>query len=660
MRNKWFFYKIAAYCLFVFVFSNLALANKIIYVDDDANGTNDGSSWQNAYIYLQDALADANSSEKSLSNGLVEIRVAQGTYKPDKGAGQTAGDREATFELISGVILSGGYAGILEPEPNERDYKKFETILSGDLAGNDEESDNPIISEINQIENSLHIVTNKNTTILEGIVITHGNASYESTSRIANYGGGILNDTGNLTLRNCIICKNKNGGIYNSSGELIIIDSVIRDNSNGGGIYNSKGNIIIQDCVIKGNSASNGGGIANIQGSCSMTNCIIEENSAGYAGGGLFHDSDNLNLTNCIFNKNFTGDEGCGGAIYNHGFAPLSYEQRINNCIFTGNSSGWGGGIYIEYAELFLINCTFIGNTALYEGGGALNSEGGSSVFNNCNFVGNISFRNGGGIGIPITGGSIILNNCKLCGNLALQNGGGIDNVASAPRTPRNIFLNNCLLYGNKAGNFGGGIFESGRVKTSICNSILSENTATHGDQIALKAYISSSVTYSYYSSILFQYSNIQGGETGIYKEYEENVIEWKDGNIDSEPLFANPGYWDPNGTPDDVNDDFWVEGDYHLKSQVGRFDPNSQTWVQDDVTSPCIDAGDPNSPIGLEPFPNGGRINMGAYGGTSEASKSYFGKPVCETIVAGDINGDCKVDIVDLEILLLHWLEEH
>jgi hypothetical protein len=44
---------------------------------------------------------------------------------------------------------------------------------------------------------------------------------------------------------------------------------------------------------------------------------------------------------------------------------------------------------------------------------------------------------------------------------------------------------------------------------------------------------------------------------------------------------------------------------------------------VIDDVTSPCIDAGDPNTPIGDELFPNGGVVNMGAYGGTAEASKS-------------------------------------
>jgi hypothetical protein len=49
----------------------------------------------------------------------------------------------------------------------------------------------------------------------------------------------------------------------------------------------------------------------------------------------------------------------------------------------------------------------------------------------------------------------------------------------------------------------------------------------------------------------------------------------------------------------------------------------------------------------------------MGAYGGTSEASKSYFGKPSCETIVAGDINGDCKVNFLDFWLMALHWLEE-
>ncbi|MHC4740911.1 MAG: hypothetical protein ACYS8Z_03305 [Planctomycetota bacterium] len=78
-----------------------------------------------------------------------------------------------------------------------------------------------------------------------------------------------------------------------------------------------------------------------------------------------------------------------------------------------------------------------------------------------------------------------------------------------------------------------------------------------------------------------------------------------------------------------------------------------------DEMTSPCIDAGDPMSPIGYEPFPNGGIINMGAYGGTAEAGKSYFAKPLCEIIVAGDINGDCRVDFLDFQLMGMHWLED-
>ena len=135
-------------------------------------------------------------------------------------------------------------------------------------------------------------------------------------------------------------------------------------------------------------------------------------------------------------------------------------------------------------------------------------------------------------------------------------------------------------------------------------------------------------------------------------------------GNIDTDPCFAEPGYWvdknDPNIVvePNDPNA-LWIEGDYHLKSQAGRWDSNSQSWVKDDVTSPAIDAGDMASPIGDEPFPNGGIINMGAYGGTNEASKSYFGQPLCETPVAGDINGDCKVNHRDFAIIAAHWLRE-
>ena len=95
---------------------------EIIYVDADANGANDGTSWEDAYSYLQDALADANSSVD-----VNQIWVAKGVYKPDQNLADPNGssDRYATFKLISGVALKGGYAGYGEPAPNTRDFELY-------------------------------------------------------------------------------------------------------------------------------------------------------------------------------------------------------------------------------------------------------------------------------------------------------------------------------------------------------------------------------------------------------------------------------------------------------------------------------------------------------------------------------------------------------
>lgn len=54
-----------------------------------------------------------------------------------------------------------------------------------------------------------------------------------------------------------------------------------------------------------------------------------------------------------------------------------------------------------------------------------------------------------------------------------------------------------------------------------------------------------------------------------------------------------------------------------------GRWNPRRKKWVKDNVHSPCIDASDPKADFSMEPAPNGGRVNIGAYGNTKEASKS-------------------------------------
>jgi len=114
-------------------------------------------------------------------------------------------------------------------------------------------------------------------------------------------------------------------------------------------------------------------------------------------------------------------------------------------------------------------------------------------------------------------------------------------------------------------------------------------------------------------------------------------------GDILTNPLFADAG-----------NDD------YHLKSEAGRWDSSTETWVIDAETSHCIDAGDSLDDIGVEPNPNGGRINMGAYGGTAEASKSPSGivEPVCVNPPSMDTNGDCKIDFIDFAEFASQWMD--
>ena len=134
--------------------------------------------------------------------------------------------------------------------------------------------------------------------------------------------------------------------------------------------------------------------------------------------------------------------------------------------------------------------------------------------------------------------------------------------------------------------------------------------------------------------SAAIAYSDIQGGWDGT-------------GNINQDPCFTETGFWNDNGTSEDT----WLYGDYHLKSEAGRWDPNNKSWVQDDITSPCIDAGDPNSDWSEELWPHGKRINMGAYGGTSQASLSLSNVGDIR-----DINGNDIVSWDDVLRLAGKW----
>jgi hypothetical protein len=301
--------------------------------------------------------------------------------------------------------------------------------------------------------------------------------------------------------------------------------------------------------------------------------------------------------------------ESVGGAILCWGSSPT-----INHCVFTGNSAnsvdsfafGFGGAISCYgYSSPTITYCVFNGNSAEH-GGGVSNYLGSSPILANCLFRNNSANGSnpdgpGGGMYIDSYSDPVLLN-CTFSANSANGDvGGGIFFQASEP------IITNCIFWGNTDT---GGTDESAQISYSSGNPVIN-------------------------------YTCIQG-LTGLFGGI---------GNIGEKPFFGDP-----------------CNGDYHLKSQAGRWtsassvepDANEGRWTKDEVTSPCIDAGNINSPIGFEPFPNGGRVNMGAYGGTAEASKSYFGGPVCEIIVAGDINGDCKVNFLDFRIMAFHWLQDN
>ena len=101
-----------------------AAAAATIFVDASAPGGGDGTTWEMAYDELQDALARAVPGDA--------VWVAAATYTP---AGPD-GDRDATFALPDGVAIYGGFAGG-EQSLDERDWIANETILSGDLNGDD-------------------------------------------------------------------------------------------------------------------------------------------------------------------------------------------------------------------------------------------------------------------------------------------------------------------------------------------------------------------------------------------------------------------------------------------------------------------------------------------------------------------------------------------
>ena len=300
-------------------------------------------------------------------------------------------------------------------------------------------------------------------------------------------------------------------------------------------------------------------------------------------GGGIYCEFSSPSIVDCVIKQCSTE---LGGGIGSVGGAPAIIDCTIEQCNAGGfgpaRSGGYGAGIgLIRGSNAKIVNCTINRNIGYYNSHGAgvycwqsrallANSD---ISFNNAQ--GNIE---GGGVYCGGSSARVVLEHCIISNNTA-EAGGGIFASSSA-----DVRVTNCTIADNRLSapqmSLGGGIHSDGN-DIVIRNSIVWYNDGT---AVLLHDPVSDSPVL---------YSNIEGYYPG-------------QGNIDTDPLFASA-----------------TGANYHLRSVLGRYDPSRGQWITDQDNSPCIDAGDPQDPVGSEPFPNKKRINMGAYGGTREASKS-------------------------------------
>ncbi|MHC4115847.1 MAG: right-handed parallel beta-helix repeat-containing protein [Planctomycetota bacterium] len=339
-------------------------------------------------------------------------------------------------------------------------------------------------------------------------------------------------------------------------------------------------------------------------------------------GGAILCDASSPAITNCTFTDNWASK---GGAMFSYNSEPV-----VVKCTFTDNDISavvglgtFGGAMYNNRSNSIITDCSFSGNSANY--GGAMCNLRSNPVITNCTFSGNstisgsVSLSCGGAIGDRNQSNSVVIN-CIFSGNSAAV-GGGAMFMRDSHST-----VTNCTFTNNSAGSWSSGaignFFDGSSVVT---NCILWGNGP---NQIDLGCFVT--------------YSNVQGGWDGV-------------GNIDIDPCFVDP-----------------CDGDFHLKSEGWSWDIKRNRWAYNDVTSRCIDAGNPGCPLGDEPMsvpddPNNTwgeniRINMGAYGGTAEASIPPYDWTLLADLTNDGIvnlNRDGVINMPDLALLVEDWLKE-
>ncbi len=408
---------------------------------------------------------------------------------------------------------------------------------------------------------------------------------------------------------------------------------------------NENGNAILDGLTIKNGYAEKGGGILIENASPTIRRCVITQNQTidatvedldyeiwddGGDGAGLYIDTSSVFIDRCNIIQNTTGSgahavplrggRGAGLFAINSNVTILDSMIRENT---TGDNGPWtleewrsvdgadGGGIYSDQTNLIIDRCSIIGNSA---------GLGGSS--GDC--IKGSSGGRGGGI---YSSSTLLISHSVITNNASGDGGGGNCDDFPSPTD------------GGDGGN-GGGIYCSDAI---IINCTITQNQTGVGGHHGTAGGEPGSpgLGKGIYGTQLTELIN-----SIVWEEGADAVVGMNCNNVQFNNL-SNGLCLGQNGN---INADPLFVSGYYLSSTQGHWDPNNQNWIIDSVTSPSVDAGSDASNYAMEPFPHGGRINMGAFGGTQFASKG-------KTFSPSDLNLDGQVDTDDILLFSSYWL---
>ncbi|MEQ9376204.1 MAG: BspA family leucine-rich repeat surface protein [Imperialibacter sp.] len=341
----------------------------VIYVNATASGLDDGTSWADAFVDLQDALAFAISGD--------QIWLANGVYLPD---GADAGNTSLSFVIAQNDLEIFGGFDATETDLSQRFADPAQTVLSGDLNGDDDFN----FTNMADNSNNVLIVSNVQGVFLDGFTISGGNAT---TS-----GGGIYSSNTDLSLNNMVVEYNQagtsGGGVYITSGEVTFLKTHFQNNNAtvGGGVYLDASEPFIYRSIFQYNSAVQGAGL--YLSSSNLTNQtpgyynkFIGNSQNGVTGGGLYLSESYYEAFQNLFAGNFAYDNG-GAAHADY----LSTFISVNSTIVDNSSNDGSGGLsFDDGAYVEIQNTIFWGNTSVAAPEGSQPSirDGGSFTVEN-------------------------------------------------------------------------------------------------------------------------------------------------------------------------------------------------------------------------------------------------------------------------------------